>query len=270
MPSTLRIPLAARAHGDALFPQVAIGDVHARAWLDAIGDDGQDWLDDRPSVYGVLARTRVFRERALDYLARHPAGQVVNLGCGLSHYFQWLDNGRCRMVEGDLEEVVAIRRQLPGGGPDGRRHRLAVLDIGQPGWWDRLGLAPDRQGAPVFLMCEGVLMYLPPATVRGILAEFGARAPAGSVFVFDALSGLASGNARLHASVRHTAAEFSWGPLRIAELTAPHGRLQLEAVHMVMEGYDPLYAVMGHSFRLFMGVPFYALYELHAQHAAGG
>jgi len=256
----LRIPLAARAFGDALFPQVAVGDAFARAWLAAIGDDGRQWLDDLPSVYGVLARTRILRERAAAYLAQHPTGQVVVLGCGLSHYFQWLDNGRCHLIEADLQEVVDIRRSLPV--PTGPRQTLAVMDLRRPGWWDRLGLAPRRGGLPVFLMCEGVLMYQQPAEVAAILAEFGERAPQGSVCVFDALSTLAVGNARLHPSIRHTGAEFTWGPRRLADLTAPHARLQLAAVHPVMDGYAPLYALMGMSFRFFTGVPFYALYEL--------
>ena len=263
VPSTLRIPLAARAFGDAMFPQVAVGDAHARGWLAAIGDDGSQWLADRPSVYGVLVRTRMFREQAAAYLVQHPAGQVVALGCGLSHSFQWLDNGRSRMLEADLPEVVDIRRRLPV--PQGPRQTLATLDLRQPGWWDRLGLAPDRGAEPVFVMCEGVLMYLQPAAVASILAEFGERAPAGSVFVFDALCGLAVGNARLHPSIRHTGAEFTWGPSRLAELTAPHVRLQRASVHPVMDGYAPLYGLMGLSFQMLMGVPFYAVYALQAQ-----
>ncbi len=266
VPSTLRIPLAARAFGDALFPQVAVGDAFAAAWLAAIGDDGAQWLVDRPSVYGVLARTRVFRERAAAYLAQHPAGQLAILGCGLSHYFQWLDNGRCRLVEGDLQEVVDIRRRLAV--PSGERHSLAVVDLRQGGWWDRLGLPAHRSATPVFLMCEGVLMYLQSAQVGAILAEFGERAPAGSVFVCDALSALAVGNARLHPSIRHTGAEFAWAPARLDDLTAPHARLQLHAVNQVMDGYAPLYALMGMSFQFFTGVPFYALYELRVQDAA--
>lgn len=262
VPSTLRIPLAARALGDALFPQVAVGDAFARTWLDAIGDDGAQWLADRASVYGVLARTRILRERAAAYLDRHPAGQVVNLACGLSHYFQWLDNGHCRMLEADLPEVVALRRQLCV--PGGPRQRLVALDLRRPGWWDHLALAPRRSDGPVFLMCEGALMYLQPAQVAAVLAEFGERAPPGSVFVFDALTAMAVGHAQLHASIRHTGAEFTWGPARLADLTAPHARLQLAAVHPVMDGYAPLYAWMGLSYQLLMGVPFYALYELHA------
>ncbi len=266
VPSTLRIPLAARAFGDALFPQVAVGDAHARAWLAAIGDDGARWLADRPSIYGVLARTRVLRQWALAYLAQHPAGQIVNLGCGLSHYFQWLDNGHCRLLEADLQEVVDIRRQLRV--PQGPRQRLAVVDIGQPGWWDRLGLPPGRGAEALFLMCEGVLMYLQPAQVEAVLAEFGERAPPGSVFAFDALCALTVGNARLHPSIRHTGAEFAWGPASLAELTAPHGRLRLQASDPVMDGFAPLFAMAGLSFQFFTGVPFYALYALRVADGA--
>ena len=81
VPSTLRIPLAARALGDAMFPAVAVGDAHAARMLAAMGDDGQQWLSDRPSVYGVLARTQRFRALARQFLAEHPGGHVVNLGC---------------------------------------------------------------------------------------------------------------------------------------------------------------------------------------------
>lgn len=262
VPSTLRIPLAARALGDALFPQVAVGDAFAARWLAAIGDDGQRWIADRPSVYGVLARTRVFRQRALAHLAQHPAAQMVNLGCGLSYYFQWLDNGRCHWLDADLQEVVEIRRRLRV--PAGPRQSLAALDLRTPGWWDRLELAPRRKAEPVFVLCEGVLMYLQPAQVEAVLAEFAERAPPGSVFMCDALCSLTAGNARLHASIRHTGAEFTWGPARPADLTAAHPRLRLDAVHSVMDGFAPLYALMGLSFQWCMGVPFYALYELHA------
>lgn len=122
VPSTLRIPLAARALGDAMFPRVAVGDAYAAAALRALGDDGSLWLRDRQSVYGVLARTRRFREIAQRFLIDHPAGHIVNLGCGLSHYFQWLDNGRARMTDADLAEVLTLRRRLMPAA--GERHEV--------------------------------------------------------------------------------------------------------------------------------------------------
>lgn len=262
---TLRIPLAARALGDALFPQVAVHDAYAAHALARIGDDGSLWLEDRHSVYGVLSRTCLFRDLALAYLRAQSAGRVVNLGCGLSHYFQWLDNGQARMTDADLPDVIALRREILGA--PGGRHELAKLDLCQSGWWDRLGL-PDKpsgpDAAPVCLMSEGVLMYLEPEAVHAILAEFGARAPAGSVLAFDAVYWLAVGQARQHPSIRHTKAEITWGLRWLGELTRPHPRLRLAAAHAVMEGYGWPYSAIGPFSRWTLGVPFYALYELRA------
>ncbi|MFT3802374.1 MAG: class I SAM-dependent methyltransferase [Burkholderiaceae bacterium] len=257
---TLRIPLAARALGDALFPEVAVHDVCAAKALARLGDDGSLWLKDRHSVYGILSRTRIFRDLALSYLNDHPAGRLINLGSGLSHYFQWLDNGRARMTDADLPDVIALRREFLG--PPGERHQLVELDLCQPGWWDRLGLPPDRTGEPVFLMSEGVLMYLRPQVVSAVLAEFGERAPAGSVLAFDAMCWLAAGHAKQHPSVRHTKAEIAWGPRRPDDLLTPHPRLRLAATHRVMEGYGLPFSVIGPLSRLLLRVPFYALYEL--------
>lgn len=257
---TLRIPLAARALGDRLFPDVAVKDTYARNALDRLGDDGSRWLKDRHTVYGVLSRTRTFRDLASSYLSRHPAGHVVNLGSGLSHYFQWLDNTHAHMTDADLPDVIALRRELLG--PPGERHVLSDLDLSEPGWWDRLGLVANRAGPPIFLMSEGVMMYLPPKVVSAVLAEFGERAPAGSVLAFDALFWLAAGRARQHASVRQTQAEFAWGPRRLDDVTRPHPRLRLANVHRVMEGYGLPFSFLGPASRLLLRVPFYGLYEL--------
>jgi O-methyltransferase involved in polyketide biosynthesis len=262
VPSTLRIPLAARAFGDALFPEVAVQDAHAARMLAALQDDGSRWLRDRPSLYGVLTRTRRYRQLARDFLAHHPGGHAVNIGCGLSHYFQWLDDGEARLTDADLPEVLALRRQLLPAPAD--RNPVRPLDLRTPGWWDALELPVRRDGEPVFLFIEGVLMYLRPAQVAQVLATFGERAPAGSALVFDALCWLAAGRAERHALVRQTDAQFRWGPRRPADLTAPHPRLRLEATYQVMEGYSLPFSVMGQCFRQMMGIPFYAMYLLRA------
>nr|WP_315596516.1 class I SAM-dependent methyltransferase [uncultured Cupriavidus sp.] len=262
VPSTLRIPLAARALGDSMFPQVAVADAHAPRLLAALGDDGQRWVADRHSTYGVLARTRRFRALATEYLAACPDGHIVNLGAGLSYYLQWLDNGQVRMTDADLPEVLDLRRTLV---PDTHaRHATRSLDLADPGWWDALALPSTRQGQPVFLFSEGVFMYLRPATVRQVLTTFGERAPAGSVLAFDAMCWLAAGRARQHPSVRHTDAEFRWGPRTRHELTEAHARLRSAGTYRVMEGYGLPYSVLGPLSRLILGVPFYALYTLRA------
>ncbi|SHH81866.1 class I SAM-dependent methyltransferase [Pollutimonas bauzanensis] len=258
--STLRIPLAARALGDALFPEMAAADAYAGRALEALGDDGQQWLSDRHSVYGVLARTRRFRELAADYLRGRPDGHIVNLGCGLSHYVQWLDNGQATMTDADLPEVLALRRALLPAPAE--RYSLKELDLTAANWWDGLGLPAARSGAPVFLFSEGVLMYLQPREVDAVLATFGERAPAGSLFAFDAICWLAAGRAKRHPSIRHTEAQFHWGPRKLADLLRPQPRLKLYAIHRIMEGYGLPYSLFAPVFRALTGVPFYALYVL--------
>lgn len=85
---TLPIPWAARTLGGELFPQISVDDVYAREASMRLGDGGRLWLKDKHSVYGILARTRIFRDIARAYLGHCPAGHVVNLGCGMSHYSQ--------------------------------------------------------------------------------------------------------------------------------------------------------------------------------------
>lgn len=264
---TLRIPLAARALGDALFPQVAVSDQHARQALQRLNDSGELWLKDRHSVYGVLKRTRIFRELAADYLSRYPQGTVVNLGCGLSHYFQWLDNGQARMLDADLPEVIEQRLKLFGA--PGERQQVMELDLCSPGWWDRLGLPASRDATPVMLICEGVLMYLQPTAVAAVFAEFGERAPAGSTLVFDCMAWLAAGRARRHPSVRHTQAQFNWGPRRLADLNQDHPRLRTPEQYPVMESYGLPYSLIGPVFRRLFGVPFYGIYAMRAEDRAG-
>ena len=264
VPSTLLIPLAARALGDAMFPAKAVHDVYAAQALRSLDTDISVFLDDRISVYGVLSRTRIFCDLARHFFSRFPNALGVNLGCGLSHYFQWLDQHTNHWLDADLPQVMALRKQLlPAGG---KRLRHAEVDISQPGWWARLKLPRQRDGVPVLLICEGVLMYLEPAQVQSVLREFGENAPAGSELLCDTLCWMAVGCAALHPSVRHTQAQFRWGPRRLADFTAPHPRLVVRSEHAVTEGYDFSLSLIEASFRALYGVQMYGITRLEVSH----
>ena len=264
VPSTLLIPLAARALGDAMFPAKAIHDAYAAEALRSLDTDVSRFLDDRISVYGVLSRTRIFCDLARHFFSRFPDALGVNLGCGLSHYFQWLDQHTNQWLDADLPQVMALRKQLlPTGG---KRLRHAEVDISQPGWWDRLKLPRQRDGVPVLLICEGVLMYLEPAQVQSVLREFGENAPAGSELLCDTLCWMAVGCAALHPSVRHTQAQFRWGPSRQVDFTAPHPRLAVRSEHAVTEGYNFSLSLIEASFRVLYGVQMYGITRLEVSH----
>ena len=262
VPSTLRISLAARASGDAMFPQLGVRDAYAASVLEQIRDDGHALPEDRATIYGILNRTRRFRSLAQEFLKQHPGGRVVNMGCGLSHYFQWLDDGQCRLTDADLPEVLELRRALiPETDP---RHEVCPLDLASEGWWEQLALPRNRKGEPVFLFTEGVLMYLEPQQVQAVFATFGERAPAGSVLAFDAMCWLAVGRAAPHPSVGATRAEFRWGLRRASELTEPHPRLRLDSAYRVLEGFGLPYTLFAPLVLMMLGVSLYAVYALSA------
>jgi O-methyltransferase involved in polyketide biosynthesis len=262
---TLLIPLAARAHAARLCPQLDVGDRYAAAGL-ALFEHGadEDWLEDRASVHAVLVRTAILRELAHAFFEQHPRSLGVNLGCGLSHYFQWLDTGRNRWIDADLPVVTALRADMPWPHHP-RRHDRTVDLADEAHWWDTLGLPPTRNAAPVLMLAEGLLPYLQPEHATGLLRTFGERAPAGSTLIFDAVCALASGWAELHPAVGPTGAQFRWGPRALADLTAPHERLRLLSEHRVMESFGFPYAQTWPWFRWLTGVPFYEVYCLVAE-----
>jgi O-methyltransferase involved in polyketide biosynthesis len=263
VPSTLLIPLAARAHGDRCFPQLACHDAVARGLLERLGADPQAWLDDRLTVLNVLWRTGAIKEAARAFFAAHPQATGANLGCGLSHYFQWLDTGANQWVDADLSEVMNLRTPLLP--PCGPRARHAEVDIARPGWWRRLGLPHADEGPgvqPVLVVCEGVLMYLEPAQVRAVLREFARCAPPGSRMVLDVLTRWAVGHAGSHPSVGPTGAEFRWGVGHTAELADAHPRLALLHGQSVSECYGWLGMALETLWMPWLGAPMYGVATL--------
>ena len=260
VPSTLLIPLVARAFGDGIFPGFAVGDAHAAQALAYLDVGVAPFLRDKASVFGVLSRTRLFRQLAGEFFDRYPHALGVNLGCGLANYFQWLDRGSNHWLDADVPQVMTMRKRLLP--PVGKRHHQATLDLRAAGWWQRLGLPERDSRQPVILICEGVLMYLQAQEVERVLHEFGHNAPEGSEFLCDTLSWMATGCAALHPSVCHTQAEFTWGPRHMRDFTAPHPRLLLRSEHPIMEAYDFSTALVCASFRLLWGVPLYGAVRL--------
>ncbi|PUA98260.1 O-methyltransferase involved in polyketide biosynthesis [Acidovorax sp. 107] len=260
VPSTLLIPLAARAHGGRYFPWLDCHDAVAPALLAELGADVNGTLNDLHTVLHVLWRTRAIKEAGRAFFAEHPQALGVNLGCGLTHHFQWLDTGANQWLDADLPEVMALRAPLLP--PQCPRMRHANLDLSQPGWWQRLGLPTQPKATPVLLVCEGVLMYLPPAQVHAVLAEFAQHAPAGSRMVLDVMTRQAVGCAARHASVGPTGAEFRWGVGRMAELAAVHPRLRLLREQSVAEGYGWPGIALDLLWRPWFGAPLYGLATL--------
>ncbi|MFG2843353.1 class I SAM-dependent methyltransferase [Kitasatospora sp. NPDC048296] len=118
-------------------------------------------------------RAACFDREVADFLAREPRGTVVCLGEGLETQYWRVDNGRARWLSVDLPESVALREELL---PPGPRQRYLAADATELGWADEV----DRN-REVLLSAQGLLMYLPPARVRSLIAGCADRFPGGSL-----------------------------------------------------------------------------------------
>jgi O-methyltransferase involved in polyketide biosynthesis len=137
---------------------------------------------------GTLAARQGLRVRAFipafdreirRFLADRPDGTVVALGEGCETQFWRVDNGRVNWVTVDLPGSAALREQALGSG---ERRRIIPGSALDEAWMDQID--PSRG---VLITAQGLLMYLEPADVHGLIAAL-ARRFAGQVFIFDAPS----------------------------------------------------------------------------------
>ena len=265
--STLLIPLVARARGGAWFPQWACADGHAIDALKQLDLPPAALAIDHATILNILWRTRHIRQAAQHFFAQHPQAWGVNLGCGLSHYFQWLNNGCNTWVDADQAEVIELRQALMPARPP--RLRQSTLDLQHPHWWKRLALPKPALQQPLLMICEGVLMYLQPAQVQNVLAQFADNAPPGSLLLIDTMAQWAVGKAHLHPSVGPSNAQFQWGIERPQELTDMHPRLQLQKLHSVAECYGAMGWAWEALWSPWYQAPQYGVAELRTAPATG-
>lgn len=258
LPRTLFIALTARAQGAHAFPALDPKDGHAARLLQASGAEVETSSADSPIIMNVLWRTGLIKQLGQEFFKHHPRSTGINLGSGLTHYFQWLDNGSNHWIDVDLPEAITLRNKLMPQPPARSQHK--ALDITQPGWWKRLGLHQQRQ--PLLLVCEGVLMYLQPAQVRSFLREVGANAPEGSQLLCDFIAPVGVGQSALADAPGHPRADFTWGAHNGQELASFHPRLELLAQHSATEALGWGGALAEMLWTPWVGGPLYGLAQL--------
>jgi O-methyltransferase involved in polyketide biosynthesis len=149
---TLLIPLWARAV-EQLEPQPLVIDPVAAAMVEQVDHDWRQIRLSRGDLVQCVVRLREFDRFVRDFLQRHPAATVVHLGCGLDARFQRVDNGQVRWFDLDLQDVIAVRRELL---PESDRNRYLAGSAFEPGWMAQLdGLDSE----PVLFVAEAVLPY---------------------------------------------------------------------------------------------------------------
>ncbi len=126
---------------------------------------------------GSLAVRAAAIDRTLRlWLETHPDGLVVSLGEGLETQARRVDNGRMRWLSVDLPEAIRLRERFIAPTDRFRHVPISVLD---EAWMD---LVDDTSG--LFVVAQGLLMYLDRPSVRHLLGSIAERFP-GAELVFD-------------------------------------------------------------------------------------
>lgn len=211
---TLLIPLYARAQ-ESRRPDAILNDPKAAELVTQLDCDFSRFAQSSFDQFTTTLRTRQFDRLAQAFLAQHPTGAVVEIGCGLDTRFQRMDEspvgasgGRASWFELDQPEVIALRRRLLGEPPRCRLIASSALDFA---WLDAVAAA----AGPFLFLAEGVLLYLHEADVRRLVLALRDRFP-GAELVTDGTSPLLAWLHRFDPKLGAVARQLHW--------TLRHGR----------------------------------------------
>lgn len=185
VPFTARMMAAARARESAR-PDALFCDPFAAQLAGAPGFAAvEQKLSEKDLAY-IALRTHLFDR----WLLSSTADQVVILAAGLdTRAYRLAFTAGVKLFELDFPQVLDYKaEQLQWVRPTCERHALGV-DLTQP-WQQRLlaaGFNPDR---PSSWLLEGLLMYLLPDQVRGLLATVSELAAPNSQLSLDVINPL--------------------------------------------------------------------------------
>ncbi|MGW0733504.1 class I SAM-dependent methyltransferase [Streptomyces sp. NPDC002851] len=174
---TLLITLYARA-AETLDPEGMLQDPKSVEMTELIDYDFSKF-EGKPSMFGVSFRSLLYDHWVRRFLAEHPDGTVVEIGCGLNTRFERVDNGRAHWVEFDLPDAVELRRRFFTDDADGRRTMLGVSVLDQE-WRTAVAALPG----PYLFVAEAVLPFLPEGEVRVLIGELTEAFP-GALLITD-------------------------------------------------------------------------------------
>lgn len=97
-------------------------------------------------------RAAILDQYARDFIAQHPDGVVLHLGCGLDSRVVRVGASPKLWVDVDLPDVMAVRRQFY---QEGEGYRMVAASVTDPDWLEAL----DWGDAPALVIAEGLVMY---------------------------------------------------------------------------------------------------------------
>ena len=119
---------------------------------------------------GLAIRTRFVDELLLEALAAYPITTVLSIGCGLDTRPWRLDvPSILRWIEIDFADVLDYKEGIMSGEKARCRRERLSADLNDPA--QRRAVYAAAGTSPALMITEGLLLYLPAATVDALAAE---------------------------------------------------------------------------------------------------
>jgi O-methyltransferase involved in polyketide biosynthesis len=196
--ATLLIPLYAKAQNNPVFT-----DEKARQILDGVEYNfGQLKVPEKTAVT-LRIRAKQLDAYTRQFIAAHPDAIVLHLGCGLDSRCLRVEHPAALWFDLDMPEVIELRRTFYA---ETEGYRMIASSVTDLAWIDQIPAA----GRPVFIVAEGLLMYLYAADVRALILCLHDRFRGGEL-VFDAFSKYTADRIKAHPSIQKTGATVHWG-----------------------------------------------------------
>lgn len=204
---------------DAASDNPILGDRWAAEAVARIDHDFKKWKIENGGEITLPMRALHFDQWTRAFLAENPESTVLHLGCGLDTRVYRIDPGpKVRWFDVDLPDVIALREQLYPEREGYRRIGASVTDLS---WLDAI-----PGDTPVFVVAEGLMMYLPERDGTALLRRVTEQFPSGQV-AFDGYSGAMVRLVSRLMKIRGAKIQLVWGIDDPRDLEAQVPRLRL-------------------------------------------
>lgn len=196
---------------------------------------------------------------AKEFIAAHPDGIVLHLGCGLDARVERVGAAPKLWVDVDLPDVIAVRRQFYR---EREGYRMLSASVTDPDWLE--GLA--WQDGPALVIAEGLTMYLTDEENKMLFQRF-QRKFRHTEYVFDAYSVSAVRWSKRKNPVNKMGAVIRWGLDDPAQMEAvgPNIRHRETRYFTGKEWWQRLSGWTRFLFRVLYGNPWAdSLYRIYA------
>lgn len=199
---TLLVPLYCKALESKKQKPIII-DEKAKEILDRIDYDFAQLKTPKKTAVTLCMRAKRIDSYTKEFLAKNPNSVVCHLGCGLDSRYERLNNGKVEWYDLDFPDVIDLRKKFY---EETNRYHMIPSSVTELRWIDTI----TTQGRPVFIVAEGLFMYLKEEDVKALIVKFKESFP-GCSLVFDAYSVLTAKSVGRHPSLKKTGAVIHWG-----------------------------------------------------------